>query len=137
MADQGIYMLFNQDRVWVDAQGAVHQLDEMSARYKGNVVRFIERRAGILGWKYGLGELEAIFAPVGREILGFDEDGQPRLGRLVEGGPRGDAACDAVESFIDEADRARAADPVAWIRTTKLMQRLCADVAAGVGGEDG
>ena len=136
MAEIGVYLLLNQDSVWVDAQGKQHALAEMSVRYKDNVVRFIERRAAILAWKYGLGEIESIYAPIGREIIGMDDNNKPRLGALIMGGPRGDAACDAVESFMDEGDRARLEDPVAWIRTTKLMQRLAADVATGVGGQD-
>lgn len=39
---------FGQTEIWIDRQGVEHRVDEMSVRYKANVVRFIERRASNL-----------------------------------------------------------------------------------------
>jgi hypothetical protein len=130
-----LYALFNQDQVWVDANGNHHQIDEMSVRYKANVVGFIERRAKTLGMGYALDEIAAIFAPIGREVIGVD-GGQEILGAVVYGGPRGEMACDALESAMAEDDHRREQDPIGWIRDTKLMRRLISDVEQGLGGVD-
>ena len=139
----GVYALLNQDQVWVDVNGNLHQIDAMSVRYKGNVIRFVERRAKTLGMGYALGEIAAIFAPIGREVINDQGDdhvvlpnGEVKYGAIVYGGPRGDMACDALENQLAEDDARRSADPVGWIRDTKLMRRLIADVDAGLGGED-
>lgn len=109
-----VYALLEQDQVWVDIKHNVHQIAEMSIRYKTNVVAFLERRAPGLCEKYAYGEIQ----------------------RYWTNGPNGQMAQDALEEELDRADDERRADPVAWLRSTKLMQRLAADIATGIDGDD-
>lgn len=102
---RGIYALLNQDQVWVDAQDNHHQIDDMDLSYKANVVAFIERRANAFAQLYSFGEMWALM-PYAHEMSESTED-----------------------HFEAENDR-RLQDPLAWIRTTKLVQRLINDIAA-------
>lgn len=109
-----VYCLLEQADAWIDANGRRHQIDEMSVRYKANVVAFLERRAARLADFYGYGEL-------------IDYSRHPAGGEMAQ---------DAVESALADADRARMEQPVEWLRGTRLVRRLLADVDAGRGGED-
>lgn len=101
----------DQDEIWTDKEGNQHRIDEMSVRYKANVVAFLERRAVSMEFNYSLGEA--------RFIGGMAMHAQ----ELAE-----DACGDEWERRMD--------DPVAWLRSTRLMKRLIDDVANGRGGED-
>lgn len=133
----GIYVLLNQGHLWVDRGGRRHDIAEMSVRYKRNVIGFLERRARYLVTMHGTGQLEAIFAPIGREVLGEREDGSPVLGEVVYGGPRGEMAQDRFDWEMQRAQAEREDDPVGWLRTTPLLRRLIDDVENNRGGTDG
>lgn len=113
---RGTYLLLNQDKVWIDANGKHHQIEAMSVRYKANVSAFLERRAVRLADLYGYGEITVTMS-------------DPLA-------PRGEMAQDALGHELEQADKARMADPVGWLRETKLVRRLIADVASDQGGED-
>lgn len=131
-----IYLLLEQADIWIDRQGRRHDVAEMTTRYKRNVIQFLERHAKNLALAHSVGQINAIFAPIGREVTGVDENGQDVLGGLVHGGPRGEAAQDALDAAINAEDVLKDADPVAWIRSTPLVSRMLDDIAAGRGGED-
>jgi hypothetical protein len=105
--------LLDQDQIWIDGQGNRHDVAEMSVRYKANVIAFLERRAKLLEFHYSCGE-----------ALWFGS---------LDGG---EMAMASLEDSMFEAQDERLKDPVAWLRSTRLVARLIADVNAGLGGED-
>lgn len=113
---RGTYLLLNQDKVWVDANGKHHEIEAMSVRYKVNVAAFLQRRAARLADLYSYGEITAVMS-----------------GPLA---PMGEMAQDAVEVELELADKARTADPVGWLLQTALLRRLISDIEANMGGED-
>lgn len=48
----GTAVLLSQDDVWIDAKGAHHEIANMDPTYCGNVLRFLERRAQTLEFRY-------------------------------------------------------------------------------------
>lgn len=109
------YRLLTQSDRWVDRGGELHDLDAMSVRYKANIVGFLERRAVGLADFYSYGEILSFSGPLG---------------------PSGEMAQDSLDQALEEADRERRADPLKWLRSTPLLQRLRHDVKNKLGGED-
>jgi hypothetical protein len=112
--DQGraIYRLLNQTQTWVDGIGRAHLIDDMSVRYKANVVAYLQRRAANLAEMYAYGQVAAIEA----------------------GMPMGEAASDMLELAVEAEEREREDNPNAWLSRTPLVMRLLVDVAQGNGG---
>lgn len=95
-----------QTEVWYPKEGPAIRVDEMSLRYKQNVLKFLERRAPNLKASY---EAELTFSP----------------------GVRGEHALDAVDAILTETFATR---PVTWLYSTPLVDRLEALVRAGHDG---
>lgn len=88
--------LLRQDGVWMDRDGVVHRVEEMSRRYCAVVVRFLERRAALL------------------------HDGEcAEWAFLPE--PNGEQAS---FDFHDETDRLHAMDAAAWLDDQPLVRAL-------------
>lgn len=85
-----------QDKVWYPKDGDPVRLDEMSLRWKKNLLAFLDRRASALHE-----------SAVNAVIFG------PR--------PGGDAACDAFDSMFDELMETR---PTTWLYDQPLVVRL-------------
>lgn len=106
---RGTYRLLHQDKVWIDRNGNVIQIDDMPPGYKGNVVSFLTRRASSLGSWYQLGEVLVC------RMLGNVSD-------MVED--------TLIEEEEREAERLRL-DPVGWMLDTPLVKRLQREALEG------
>lgn len=147
-----------QTEVWVDRQGREHRVDDMSVRYKANVIGFLERRAPhivreAIGRKVADAIISAtavMFRPVPCvQCEGLDGDGTMRVHRFEHGVDHMvydiDKYPDETDAMVDDVwQKALAAAPsytaeeaVELVRQTPFMQRLIADVEAGRGGDDG
>lgn len=104
------FALLNQADFWYPKPPAEPvRVAEMDPAWRYNAARMLLRHAALLADRYSWGELAFISGPMG---------------------PSGDAACDAVESAFDEAERFRAEDPQGWMRTTRLYKVLTAGLPA-------
>lgn len=131
-----IYALLNQDRQWISKDRVRHDIEQMSVRYKRNVIGFMESRARQFATYYSWGEIESVYGAQAREIIG-QIDGEPVFGRLISLAPEpGSMAADALDSAMNAEWEHQHNDPVGWLRGKKLVARLIADVEAGRGGED-
>lgn len=88
--------VLSQDEVWYPKTGDPIRVDEMSLRYKKNVLAFLERRAPTLKAAY---EWRMIAGPQ----------------------PSGDAAQDAFDSAMGELFEMQ---PIKWLYRTPLVERL-------------
>ena len=52
---QAIFLMLNQTETWVDGVGRPHLIENMSVRYKANVVAYMHRRAANLAVMYFAG----------------------------------------------------------------------------------
>lgn len=88
--------VLSQDELWYPKEGGQVRLDEMSLRWKTNLLRFLERRAGALQ--------------------------DSAIQRLLSGPqPGGDMASDAFDSMVDaEID----AKPTTWLYRQPLVLKL-------------
>lgn len=140
-----------QTEIWVDQRGVEHGIDEMSVRYKANVVRFLERRApGMVARALAARYFELVgklFEPVPC-VLGEMPDGTAvecgaaRHGNRWEHGVDHlmldyDKYPDEVDAMIPDLPTVTNDEAVDMVRRTPLVQRLIADVEAGAGGDDG
>lgn len=112
----GVYKLLNQSDVWVDVKQRRHRVEEMSVRYKRNVIAFLERQAEHLETAYLFGQVAVVVAV-----------GLPR-----EGTAAFDIVTDELDCEVCQFDE----EPLHWLRRTPLFSRLIEDVAAGRGGSD-
>lgn len=127
------YFLFDQDKVWYDAQANCHGIAEMSVRYKTNVLRFLRRRAPILAERYSWGLLYSMDLPSGlREVAPGGEPYGPVLSMGAIFSDDGGNMDVGFEVMMDEIT----ADPAAWLDHTPLVERMSRDVAEGIGGDD-
>jgi hypothetical protein len=85
-----------QEEVWYPKEGPAIFLTDMSLRYKGNVLRFLERRAPNLKAQY---EMELTLSP----------------------GVQGEHALDAVDQILDETFEML---PTTWLYRTPFVLRL-------------
>lgn len=95
---RSIYWLFGQDEIWVTKDRRVLLLLEMSPHHLGNTIAYLERGAHHYHNQYQFG-----FA----QWLGTQE--------------MSDAVADDADRWLDELS---GQDPVDWIRTTPLLQRM-------------
>lgn len=107
--------VLDQADVWVDKEGQRHLVEEMSVRYKSNVVGYLERRARAVASQYAVHAVHALPDP---DWVG-------------------EAAFDSLMHEVNATWDALLGDPLVWLRGTTLVQRLRDDVAAGRGGVDG
>lgn len=136
----------NQTEIWVDRQGVEHRVDDMSVRYKANVIGFLERRASHMVARVLVDRLlqtmDRMAAPVPC-VIGV-RDGEDVECEVARGGGRWAHGVDHQLVDFDEHPEAVPDLPkvnhdeaVAMVRRTPFMQRLIADVEAGRGGDDG
>src|SRR5262245_15371328 len=101
--DSSIYVLLNQDKIWIDRQGVKHEVHKMDSNYRENILRFLLHRAEPLFWAYAFGEaihidaIEAAFGPPDD----FD-----------------------IPSVLDEYEQVRVFNYEKWLKTTPLMRAL-------------
>lgn len=147
-----------QTEIWVDRRGVEHRVDEVSVRYKTNVIGFLERGAPrIVSKAVGRKVADAIvsatavmFKPVPCvQCEGLDGDGTKKIHRwehgvdhlMVDPDKYPDETDGMVQNLWDQALAAApsytAEEAVEMVRGTPFMQRLIEDVAAGRGGDDG
>lgn len=135
-----------QTDIWVDRQGAEHLVDEMSVRYKANVIGFLERRAPHIVAEVLVKQLFAAMARMAAPVpcvIG-ERNGEAVECEVARGGGRWAHGVDHQMLDFDEHPESVPDLPsvsndeaVAMVRRTPFMQRLIADVEAGRGGEDG
>lgn len=120
------YRYLNQGEWWKPKERDPIRVVDMGDRWRGNAVRWMERRASYFETLYTFGEVFSLKFPVGHEVLGVDEYGHDVLGRTLTGHDlMSESAADDMAAWQEE----RSADPVAWIRTTTLHKAL---LAAGI-----
>jgi len=121
------YAYFNQRKTWCPKDKPPLDVIYMDPAWRANAARWLERRAAYFEMRYTFGELYAMSTPLVREVIGEIN------GVAVEGGGSMLSALDLMSDLVaGDMDRwrdERAADPIAWIRTTKLYRALVADVA--------
>jgi hypothetical protein len=91
------YDILDQDEIWRDANGVVHQLVDMAPSYRANVIGFLKRRA--------------------EELL----EGWVRLHYLSGAGPQGELAQDAFDAELTGHAKAQPQD---WLEQRPLVRRL-------------
>lgn len=132
-----VHEVLNQSAHWIDARGRVLAIVEMEVGYKANILRFIRRRVGYYAARYPWGAIFAMSLPSGWAEV------QPDLtaGRSVSRGEMwlddGGNMSHAFDRHIDELHERIRRDPVEWLDSTKLMEELSRQVAAGEGGAVG
>jgi hypothetical protein len=105
---QAIFLLLSQTETWVDGIGRPHLIENMSVRYKANVIAWLHRRAANLAEMYAAGQVVEL---------------------AIERSAHGPAELIVVTDEIAD-------DPHAWLSSTPLMMQLLVDVAQGVGGSE-
>lgn len=139
---------FGQTEVWIDRQGVEHRVDEMSVRYKANVIRFIERRAPrIVGRAMAdalikrLGEVSSYtpcVGPDGVSECNIDQRGDGWAHGVFHGAVfPGSEIDNMLGSLPIELPTVTNEEAVEMVRRTPFMQRLIEDVEHGRGGDDG
>lgn len=98
-----IFMLLQQDEIWIDASGNEHQIADMDERYRGNVVRFLQSRIEIMASAFLLG---ADFGPMPTEgtIAYYDVTAE-------------------IEHIVKDILR----DPMQWLTRSLLWKALVGD----------
>ena len=94
----GLDQLFEQAVWWRDATGFWHRIAEMEISHAANLVGWLERRAAMLHFKYGMA------------LCG----GPVPMGEMAQ-----DAWSDVLEELAEQ-------DPLAWLYETKLYQAVVA-----------
>lgn len=110
--------VLDQTEIWT-ANGHIVKVADMDDRYRGNVVRWLERRAESLVWNYFTGQIATFLC-----------------GPLA---PQGEMAFENISNAIDRDEDAALADPIAWLRSKPLVVELLKpqsiDGASSFGGE--
>lgn len=134
-----------QTEVWVDRQGREHLVEEMSVRYKANVIGFLERRAPrIVGRALAdhyVAQVGRMFQPVPCvQCEGLDGDGTRKINRWQHGVDHlivdPDKYPDEVDAMLPDLPTVTNDEAVEMVRRTPFMKRLIDDVASGLGGTD-
>lgn len=117
-----VYAYYSQGDVWFPDRKPRVRITDMDAVWRLNCTRFLERRAESIAHRYTFGEVSSMSRATAREVIG-EVDGEPVFGReFSHFDLMGERATDAFQAEQD----ARAADPVAWLRTTPLYRALAA-----------
>lgn len=95
-----LYMLLQQDKVWIDRTDIEHQIADMEPRYCANVVRFLQRQHNQIG---DAALLDMAFLPMPREDT---------------------AAFDAVDQAIQAEQCDILSDSLKWLNETPLLVGL-------------
>ncbi|MGP3914367.1 hypothetical protein [Nonomuraea sp. 10N515B] len=123
------FKYLSQGETWVPNGKPPLPITEMEASWRRNAANWLLRQAATLAMRFGFGEIQYIYGTTAPTVI-EDENGN-----LVDGpempvfAPRGEMAQDALERELDESQRARDADPTAWLKTTPLYQALVADLS--------
>lgn len=147
-----------QTEIWIDQRGKGHRIDEMSVRYKTNVVNFLDRRAPSIVRKAAaraaadrlMKATSRLFEPMPCvQCEGLDGDGTMKVERWAHGVDHApydvdkypaetDAMVDQLwDDLFDAAPSYTDAEAIELVRQTPLVQRLLDDIAANRGGQDG
>jgi hypothetical protein len=135
MSVPNIYEVFNQDRFWYDKGGVPHRISEMTLRYKHNVLRYLGRNAKRWAIAYLWARDEAIYSPLGHEVLDVDYDGNPVLGKMVYNEPSETTQDMLDRELMSDLEQMRS-DPVGWIRSKPVVQALIASIESEQEGRD-
>lgn len=129
------FAVFNQSEFWYDKNGVPHRISDMTLRYKRNVVAYLERNAARWATAYLWARDELAYGPLGHEVLGFDDDGEPVLGGLVYNEPS-----ETVQDMLDREGQTELteilSDPAIWILGKPVVQALVASIEKGQDGRD-
>jgi hypothetical protein len=71
---QAIYLMLSQTETWVDGTGRPHLIENMSVRYKANVIAYLHRRANNLAVMYLAGAALEIDVPHGPASIAVPEE---------------------------------------------------------------
>jgi hypothetical protein len=136
----------NQTEFWIDQKGNRHELDEMSVRYKTNVLGFLERRAPrIVGRALAERLITAaslMLQPIPCVLCeGIDGDGTKKIDRWAHGIDHApfdiEKYPDLSEELMPKVASISDAEAVELVRRTPLAMRLIDDIANARGGDDG
>lgn len=126
------FKYLSQGSTWVPNGKPPLAISEMDATWRYNSANWLLRRAKALTTRYGLGEIQFIYGTTAQSVVS-NEAGDPVAGPEVPVfAPMGEMAQDALERELDEAERARDADPEAWLKSTELYQALVKDLPGDV-----
>lgn len=134
-----------QAEIWFDVRGNEHRIDEMSVRYKTNVVAMIERHAPRIVANAIADALIANLSRSGRTVpcVFCDQRGITKPHEWEHGvwhgsGPvPGSEADQMFQENLPELPSITVDEAVEMVRRTPLVARLIEDIAAGRGGTDG
>jgi hypothetical protein len=129
------YEVFNQDKFWYDKDGVPHRISEMTLRYKRNVVRYLERNAERWSIAYLWARDEAIYRPLGHEVLHVDYDGNPVLGGMVYNEPSETTQDMLDRELMSELEQIQS-NPIDWIRGKSVVRALIASIESEQEGRD-
>lgn len=122
------FKYLSQSATWVPKDKPPLPISEMDASWRRNAANWLLRRASMLVDRFGFGEIQYIYGTTAPTVIA-DKNGQPVPGpETLVFAPRGEWAQDSLERELDESQRARDADPTAWLKTTPLYQALITDL---------
>jgi hypothetical protein len=134
-----------QTEIWFDQRGNEHRIDEMSVRYKTNVLRMIERHAPRIVANAMVDALVAKLMSASSTVpcVDCDQRGITKPHEWEHGawhgsGPVPGSEADQMFQYVlPEMPSMSTEEAVEMVRRTPLVARLIEDIAAGRGGTDG